>query len=219
MSALGDVEDNLAAGCLNKEYFGHFASRRASPGKNRGVNDAGRRDARPGELILGRDDQLQAIERFVSDSASGRCLVLHGDPGIGKTTLWEQAVQRGGSHGCRVLLARASQAEATLLFAAMADLLDGVSPGVLGTVPGPQKRALEVALRRAEPDGGAPEPFAIAAAFLHVVRSLADEQPLLIAIDDVQWLDPSSAQVLLFAARRLAHQSDSQVRFLLSRRS
>ena len=180
------------------------------------MNDA---EGRRGELIFGRDDQLQAIEQFIADSASARSLVLCGDPGIGKTTLWEEAVQLGGSHGSRVLLARASQAEATLLFAAMADLLDGVSPGVLGTVPGPQKRALEVALRRAEPDRDAPEPFAIAAAFFHVVRALANEQPLLVAIDDVQWLDPSSAQVLLFAARRLAHQSDSQVRFLLSRRA
>jgi MoxR-like ATPase len=113
------------------------------------VYEAGRLDGEPGEFILGRDDQLQAIERFITDAASARCLVLCGDPGIGKTTLWEEAVQRGESRGYRVLQARASQAEATLLFAGMADLLDGVSPGVLSTVPGPQRRALEVGLRRA----------------------------------------------------------------------
>jgi DNA-binding CsgD family transcriptional regulator len=144
--------------------------------------------------------------------------VISGDPGIGKTTLWEEAAQHGRSHGYNVVLARATQAEAALLFAAAADLLDGVSLGVLGKVPGPQRLALDVALYRADAPDGGPEPFAIAAAFLHVLRLLAEEQPLLVAVDDVQWLDAASAQVLVFAARRLAHQGDTPVRFLLSRR-
>jgi DNA-binding CsgD family transcriptional regulator len=182
------------------------------------VDGAGRRQDQAGGLILGRDNELQTVERFVGDAGLGRCLVIAGDPGIGKTTLWEEAVQRGRSHGHSVVLARASQAEAALLFAAVADLLDGVSPDVLSQVPGPQRLALEVALRKAEPTHGAPEPFAIAAAFLHVLRLLAEQQALLVAVDDVQWLDDASAQVLLFAARRLAHQEDSPVRFVLSRR-
>lgn len=182
------------------------------------MNDAAGLPGQPGEVILGRDNELQAVELFFSDPGLRRCLVIAGDPGIGKTTLWEEAVQRGRSHGYRVLLARASQAEAALLFAVVADLLDGISLAAFTEVPGPQRLALEVALRRAEPDHGAPEPFAIAAAFLHVLRILAEQQPLLVAVDDVQWLDDASAQVLLFAARRLAHEDDSPVRFLLSRR-
>src|SRR5215469_5995660 len=179
-----------------------------TPGENVAVNDVGGRQGQPGGLIVGRDNEQQTIQRFLTDPGLGRCLVISGDPGIGKTTLWEEAVQHGRSHGYNVALARATHAEAALLFAAVADLLDGVSLGVLGKVPGPQRLALEVALHRVDAPDGGPEPFAIAAAFLHVLRLLAAEQQLLVAVDDVQWLDAASAQVLLFAARRPGRQSE-----------
>jgi hypothetical protein len=82
-------------------------------------------------------------------------------------------------------------------------------------LPAPQRRALGVALLRIEPDGMSPESRAIALGFLHVVRALAARAPVLIAIDDVHWLDPSSRDALTFACRRLA---EDDVRLLLSRR-
>ena len=94
-------------------------------------------------------------------------------------------------------------ADAQLSFAALIDLLDEVPDEELAGLPEPQRRALEVALLRAEPDGAPPEPHAIALAFLDGLRAAGGEAPLLVAIDDVQWLDPPSVEALLFAARRL----------------
>ncbi len=140
---------------------------------------------------------------------SGRALVLTGEAGIGKTALWSAGVEAAGERGLRVLAAQPASAEIRLSFAALGDLLDGQT---LAGVPAPQRRALEVALLREEPVGAGPEPRAIAAGFLSALRTLA---PLVVAIDDVQWLDAPSADALLFAARRLG---DSAVRFLLTRR-
>jgi hypothetical protein len=98
----------------------------------------------------------------------------------------------------------------------LADLVDGIGSDVLRTVPGPQLHALEVALRRAAPAGPGPEPFAVSAGFLSALRVLSERQPLVVAIDDVQWLDDLSAGPLQFAARRLCLPD---VRFLFSRRT
>ena len=115
-----------------------------------------------------------------------------------------------------MLAARPSGAEAELSFAGLFDLLEGIGIGSVGGLPVPQRRALEAALLRAEPMDAAPERFAIAAGFLSVLRSLAAREPLLIAVDDLQWLDAASAEVLAFAVRRARGQ---RFRFLLSRRS
>ena len=114
----------------------------------------------------------------------------------------------------RVLCARPSGAEAQLLFVALIDLFDGVDKGAL-QVPGPQRAALEVALLRAEPTGAPPPPRAIALSLLNALRTLAGGERLVVAIDDVQSLDPPSADASAFAVRRLVGES---VMFLLARR-
>jgi DNA-binding NarL/FixJ family response regulator len=114
-----------------------------------------------------------------------------------------------------VLVSRPSCAEAALSFATLIDLCDGLELGALESVPGPQRAALEVALLRAEPAAVAPEPRAIALGLLNALRALAANGPLLVAIDDVQWLDRPSAEVLAFVARRLEGE---RVRFLLAQR-
>jgi DNA-binding CsgD family transcriptional regulator len=114
-----------------------------------------------------------------------------------------------------VLVARPSDAEAQLAYAAAIDLLDGVDAEELATLSGPQRRALEVATLRAEADGGQPDPGATAVEVLSVLRALSAREPLVVAVDDVQWLDPPSADALTFAARRL---EDHDVRFLLAKR-
>jgi DNA-binding CsgD family transcriptional regulator len=164
---------------------------------------------------VGRESELGVLREFARDDRPLRSLLLSGSPGIGKTTLWEAGVEVARESGLRVLSSRPSGAEAQLSFAALIDLLDGIDIAALPGLPGPQRRALEVALMRVEPGLEPPAPDASAVGFLHALRILAADQPLLLAIDDVQWLDLPSAQVLAFAARRL---EDSATAFLLARR-
>ena len=163
---------------------------------------------------VGRESELAALNAFFEDG-NARAFVLMGGPGIGKTTLWEVGIEFARMHGWRVLSARASGADARLSFAALIDLLDGVETEELVGLPAPQLRALEVALLRAEPEGAPPEPHAIALGFLNTLRALAAREPLLVAIDDVQWLDPPSADALDFVVRRLEGEP---VGFLLAKR-
>lgn len=93
--------------------------------------------------------------------------------------------------------------EATLSFAALGDLLDGVLDQELPGLPPPQRRALEVALLLADPVGSPPEQRAVCVAFLSVIRHLSESGPVVLAIDDLQWLDDPSARVLEFAFRRI----------------
>jgi len=162
--------------------------------------------------IVGREAELAALRGFLGGHAIA--FVLSGGPGIGKTTLWEGGIAAARAEGLRVLVTRASSAEAQLSFAALSDLLNDVDEE-LGLLPVPQRHALEVALLRAEPFGAPPEQRAIALGFLNSLRSLSEHGAVLVAIDDVQWLDPASAEVLVFAARRLER---ADVRFLIAKR-
>ncbi len=130
-------------------------------------------------------------------------MVIAGDPGIGKTTLWLDAVGRAGDRGFRVLTSRAAAAESVLAYTALADLLSDVDESIWAHLPAPQREGLDVALLRRRDDARNTDPRAVAAAFLAVIDRLAAEGPVLIAIDDLQWLDTSSANVVSFAARRL----------------
>jgi DNA-binding CsgD family transcriptional regulator len=166
---------------------------------------------------VGRDVELKAVEALLDASGAARCLVLAGDPGIGKTTVWEAACSHARDDGFLVLSARASEAETGLLFAGLADLLENVPPEAMAAVPGPQRHALDVAICQADPGEKAPEPFAAPAGLLSLLSAAAAETPLLVAVDDAQWLDRASADALRFAARRLVHR-DGPIRFLLCRR-
>ena len=163
--------------------------------------------------IVGREPEYELLREFFG--ADPGALVLTGGPGIGKTTLWEAGIAIARERGYRVLSARPSGAQAQLSFAALIDLFDGVSTGELA-VPAPQLAALEVALLRAEPPGEPPPSHAIALGFLGALRALGDGERLVVAIDDVQWLDAPSADALAFAVRRLAAEP---VVYLLARRS
>jgi DNA-binding CsgD family transcriptional regulator len=143
-------------------------------------------------------------------------LIVAGDPGIGKTTLWDAGVDIARAEGYRVLAARASESEMQLSFVALSDLLAGIDLGDLAGVPLPQRRALEVALLRADPVGPAASSHAVAAGLLSALRVLARRRRLLVAVDDVQWLDAASSEALVFTARRLG---DEGVSFLLSERA
>ncbi len=165
--------------------------------------------------IIGRSRELAAVAAFAHADASHGGLVLSGDPGIGKTTLWQATAALARAGGLRVLSARPAETETRLSYATLTDLLDGVADEALPALPAPQRRALQVALLRADVPDTPPEPRAIAVGLLNALRALAAREPLMVAIDDVHWLDASSAEALTFAARRLG---DEPIRFLLARR-
>jgi len=165
--------------------------------------------------VLGRDAALARIEAFLDGGVWPRALLVEGSPGAGKTTLWEAGIEAARRRRLRVLSARPSGAEAQLSFSALTDLLEDVDVASARGVPEPQRDALQVALLRAPPGDAKPGSRAVATGLLNVLRSLS-ARPLVVAIDDAQWLDRASSDGIAFAARRL---EDRKVLFLVAKRS
>lgn len=165
--------------------------------------------------VVARDEELDALDAFLAAPVPA-VLVLEGAAGVGKTTLWEAAVARAEREGMRVMRARPVQSEAQLSYVAVADLLEPVAEDVLPRLTAPLRRALEVALLLDEPEaGGEVSARAVGTAVAAGVAVLAEDGPLLLAIDDVHWLDPASATAIGFVLRRLG---DRPVRALLAER-
>jgi DNA-binding CsgD family transcriptional regulator len=166
--------------------------------------------------LVGREQELAAIDTFLYRSSAGpAALVLEGEAGIGKTTLWLAGVEAASSRASHVLIARPAEAEQDLLHAGLADLLDGVLTHVLPALPAPRRHALEVALLLRESDEPARDERAVGAAVHTALGMLAEAGLVVVAIDDVQWLDSSSVRALEFALRRLYEEP---VLVLLARR-
>jgi DNA-binding CsgD family transcriptional regulator/tetratricopeptide (TPR) repeat protein len=121
---------------------------------------------------------------------------------MGKTTVWRWSLEEAARR-FRVLSCRPAEAEAKFSYAALTDLLDGVVEESLSSLAAPQRHALEVALLRETEPGETLGSRAVAAAVLASLRTLANSGPVLLAIDDAQWLDQPSARALQFAIRRL----------------
>ncbi len=155
--------------------------------------------------VIGRQAELAAISSFLEavPSAPG-ALVLEGQTGIGKTTLWQHTLARGIERGYRVLACRPAESETKLSFSALADLLGGVVDDVLPGLPQPRRQALEIALFLMEATGPPPSQLAVSLAVRGALELLAETGPVLLAIDDVQWLDGPSSDTLDFALRRMA---------------
>ena len=172
--------------------------------------------SRPSPAIVGRDRELHDISAFLDRVEDGpSALVLEGPAGIGKTTLWIAGVRAAIERGHRVLTTRAAESEARLSYAALGDLLGTVSDAAFAGMPAPLRRALDAALMRSDGPDGAPDQRAVSLATAHVLRNLAADAPLVLAVDDVQWLDQPSARVLSFALRRF---SDDRIGALVSLR-
>jgi DNA-binding CsgD family transcriptional regulator len=154
-------------------------------------------------VVVGRASELGAVAAFLDSAADGPgALVLAGEPGIGKTTLWREGVREARTRSLAVLVCAPGELETKLSYSGLGDLFDSVPEEALAGLSSPQRHALDHALLR-DTAGAPPDQRAVAVAVLATLRELARDRPVLVAIDDVQWLDASSARVLGFAFRRM----------------
>ncbi|MDQ1605180.1 MAG: hypothetical protein QOE01_3025, partial [Actinomycetota bacterium] len=156
--------------------------------------------AAPAGRLLGRQRERAVLERLLDTARNGHgaVLVVHGDPGVGKTALLEYAVEAGEDF--RVLRAAGVEGEMELDYAALQKLCSPLLEFV-ERLADPQRDALGVAFGLSA--GQAPSPFLVGLAVLGLLSEAAEQQPLLCVVDDAQWLDGSSARALAFVARRL----------------
>src|SRR6201995_4390710 len=158
------------------------------------------RPAPDGLMLRGRKDECVALDRLLDQVRAGRrgTLVLRGEAGVGKTALLDYAVDSASD--LTVLRASGVESEMELAFAALHQLC-GPLLDRLDRLPGPQRPALEITFGLSE--GSAPDRFFVGLAVLGLLSEAAEERPLICVIDDAQWLDRASAQVLAFVGRRL----------------
>jgi DNA-binding CsgD family transcriptional regulator len=151
-------------------------------------------------MLFGRDREQQELRRLAAGARAGQTgvLVLAGEAGIGKSALLDSAAAEAG--GMRILRARGIESEGHVPFGGLLELLRPAL-GAVDRIPAPQAAALESAL--ALRPGSAQDRFAVGAATLSLLAAHAEKSPLLVLVDDLQWLDGSSADALLFAVRRL----------------
>ena len=167
------------------------------------------------EDVVGRESELDRIRGFFDREPGPHALWLEGSAGIGKTTLWRAGIELARERSYHVLACQPTAAETAFSFAALADLFANDVAGVLPELPAPQRRALEVALALDSGEGVAVGEHVVGLALLSALQCLAAERRVLVAVDDVQWLDPPSAVALRFAARRVTTE---RIRLLIAAR-
>ncbi len=166
--------------------------------------------------ILGRDEELGFLNAFLDGTDRGvRGLVLEGEAGVGKSTLWTAGLESAEQRGFQVLSSRPAEAERGLPHVVLADLLEDVVEKVLPTLSAPRRLALERALLMDSAPEYELDPRALAVAVRASFQVLAEERPLVVAVDDTQWVDSSSARALAFGLRRLRSE---HILLLLARR-
>jgi len=164
--------------------------------------------------VVGREPELRRLGELLDEAAAGRCsaLLIAGEPGVGKTTLIEAVRSQADDFTC--LTAQGVESESRLAYAGLLEMLRPIRD-LLPEVPGPQAEALGSALGWSV-ESSAADRFLVAAATLSLLAVSAERRPVLVLIDDLQWLDRESSDAILFAARRLG--SDA-VAFLLAART
>jgi len=141
---------------------------------------------------------------------------MEGPPGIGKSSIWREALAGSEERGFRKLVSAPAETEQGLPYTGLHDLLGGIPDTDIAALPEPQARALRAALYRSDPSKGTADAAAVAIAASRLLQRIAERGPLLLAVDDLQWLDASSAAVFRFCLRRL---SSARVAVLICRRS
>lgn len=164
-------------------------------------------------MLIGRTNGCKVLDNLLAGArkSQGDAIVLHGEPGIGKTALIEHAI--ASAVDFEVLHTVGNEAEMELPYAAFHELCRPAM-GAVGNLPEPQRNAVEVVLGVCE--GGAPDRLFVALALLNLLSELGSKRPVLCVVDDAQWLDTSSAQAIAFAAR---HVSKDAVAFLFGART
>ena len=156
---------------------------------------------RTATVLLGRNEECRALDLLVDAARAGRSssLVIRGEAGVGKTALLDYVAERAS--GCRVARVRGVESEREFAFAGLLQLCGGSTLERAERLVGPQRDALMQAFGLM--DGPAPEGFLVGLAALSLLSDVAEEQPLVCLLDDVQWLDSESVSVLAFVTRRL----------------
>jgi DNA-binding CsgD family transcriptional regulator len=151
--------------------------------------------------LLGRDAEFVLLDRVLDDARAGRgcVLVVRGEPGVGKSALLDYVAEQ--ATGCRLARAAGVEYEAELPLAGLQQLLGASVLQRSEQLPGPQRNAFRVAFGMQQ--GPAPDRFLVALATLGVLCDMAEQDTLVCLVDDAQWLDRASIQVLAFIGRRL----------------
>lgn len=154
--------------------------------------------------MIGRELETLAIDSLLGSASDGpSALIIEGEAGIGKTTIWNEGIRRASDRGFTALVSQASQAESVLSYTSLADLVGGLDSDRFADLPAPQRSAILQILLRSDLAGALTDRQAVAAGFLTAVEQVARNSPVLIAIDDLQWVDASSLQAIAFAVRRI----------------
>jgi DNA-binding CsgD family transcriptional regulator len=172
--------------------------------------------------VVGRTAELVKLTMWLRTDVPGwpaapgahkTVLAIEGEPGIGKSTLWGEGVRLARLEGTNVLVCRPRPTDAGLPHIGLTDLLRTVPDEALESLPAPQRRPLEVATLRRDTGEGDVEPRVVGLALTALLAHIGNRAPLLLAVDDAQWLDSASARALAFALHRL---EDSNVRLLVA---
>ncbi len=154
-------------------------------------------------LLAGRTHEVGMLQRFLDDLRTGsRVVVLEGEVGIGKSTLLDRVVASARERSWPVLTSRPVESELPWEFAALADLFGGLPPDVVERLPPAQRRALGVAVFRDEAPENSVDPLTLATAVRSALGMLTEVSPVVLAVDDLPWLDPPSSRILEFVLRR-----------------
>ncbi|HEX2754609.1 MAG TPA: AAA family ATPase, partial [Candidatus Limnocylindrales bacterium] len=165
--------------------------------------------------IIGRDDEVRAVQAFVADAGGPpRSLAIAGAAGMGKTLLWRSAVDTARAGGSLVLIARATERELDLPYAALADLIGRLAEAHGAALPDLQRSAIAAVLLQADPNV-ALDVRTVGTAVVAMLERAVASRPVLIAIDDEPWIDAASRETLRFAIRRLPDRA----RLLVTRRT
>lgn len=166
---------------------------------------------------IGREAEREALATVLAAASSGPALLtIEGEPGIGKTAICAHAIASATAAGSMVLSCRPSAAETSLSFSGLTDLLARVPSQSFLQLPAPQRHALAVASLREASGGELLDERAVGTALRSLLVALADAQPLVVLIDDAQWLDDATLEVLAFALRRVG---DVPLALVVARRS
>ena len=167
----------------------------------------------PGTVLVGRNAELERVDAFLASAREDvHALAVTGPAGMGETVVWQEGARRAGERGVLVLTARPSGGEVKLAFATVADLLGPVGPETLAAIPPPQRRALESALLRTDVGDAPLDSRAVATGLLSLLRELASSGPIVVAVDDAQWVDAGLRVGARIRGQASASASDRRAR-------